>query len=131
MAHMISAITLVVGSYDEALAWYRDKLGFVLLEDTPLDGGKRWVRVAPPGGQGTCLLLAEAASEEQEARIGNQTGGRVGFFLETGDFWADYEAMKSRGVRFEETPREEPYGTVAVFRDLHGNLWDLLEPNRP
>ncbi len=128
MAHLINAITLVVDDYDEALAWYRDKLGFVLLEDTPLGGNKRWVRIAPAGGQGTCLLLAEAADDQQASRVGNQTGGRVGFFLETADFWSDYEAMKERGVRFRETPREEPYATVAVFCDLYGNLWDLLEP---
>lgn len=101
-------------------------LGFELVEDTPSDG-KRWVLVRPPGGTGTCLLLAKAANPAQTARVGNQTGGRVFLFLHTDDFWGDYEAMRGRGVRFIEQPRRESYGTVAVFEDLYGNRWDLLE----
>jgi len=124
----IAAITLVVRDYDEAIAWYTDVLGFDLTEDTSLGDGKRWVLVAPPGGAGTHLLLARAATPEQEAHIGDQTGRRVFLILHTDDFQRDYDAMRARGVVFEEVPRHEPYGSVAVFRDLYGNLWDLLEP---
>jgi catechol 2,3-dioxygenase-like lactoylglutathione lyase family enzyme len=126
MQRSIANVTLVVADYDEAIAFYRDALGFDLLEDTDLGGGKRWVRVAPQGAR-TALLLARADGEAQTASVGNQTGGRVGFFLHTDDFARDYAAMQARGVRFIEAPRHEPYGTVAVFEDLYGNRWDLLE----
>jgi catechol 2,3-dioxygenase-like lactoylglutathione lyase family enzyme len=123
-------LTLVVRDYDEAIAYFTGTLGFILVEDVPLGGGKRWVRVAPPSGRGASLLLARAATAEQVARVGDQTGGRVALFLHTDDFWADYGAMKSRGVQFAEEPREEPYGTVAVFIDLYGNRWDLVQPKQ-
>ena len=126
----VATVTLVVGSYDEAIAWYVERLGFLLTEDVDLGGGKRWVTVAPANGQGARLLLAEAAGEMQECRIGNQTGGRVFLFLETDDFARDHVTMLEKGVEFREAPRVEPYGTVAVFADLHGNLWDLIEPKR-
>jgi lactoylglutathione lyase len=122
----IGYVALVVREYDEAIAYYTGALGFELVEDTPLDG-KRWVLVRPPAGGGTCLLLARAVNPDQASRIGNQTGGRVFLFLHTDDFWRDYEAMRSRGVCFMEEPRHEAYGTVAVFEDLYGNRWDLLE----
>jgi len=119
---------VVVREYDEALAFYSGVLGFDLIEDTPLGEEKRWVLVAPPGSAaGTRLLLARAATPEQAERIGNQTGGRVFLFLHTDDFWRDYRALQSRGVHFLEEPRREAYGTVAVFEDLYGNRWDLLE----
>lgn len=128
MSQTIAAITLVVRDYDEAIAWYVDVLGFHLLEDTPRGGGKRWVRVAPKGTAGTCLLLAKAVNDDQAARIGNQTGGRVFLFLNTDDFYRDHAAMLARGVKFRENPRDESYATVAVFEDLYGNGWDLLQP---
>ena len=127
MARRLAAISLVVRDYDEALAWYVGVLGLVCLEDTPLAGGKRWVRVAPAADCRFALLLARAATPEQESRIGNQAGGRVFLFLETDDFWRDHAAMLAKGVQFRETPRSEAYGTVAVFADLYGNLWDLIE----
>ncbi len=117
--------------YDEALAFYVDVLGFRLLGDTPLGGGKRWVVVAPAGAREGAVLLAKAGTAEQEARVGDQTGGRVGWFLTTDAFDRDYERMRAAGVEFEETPRREAYGTVAVFRDLYGNRWDLIQPDRP
>lgn len=123
----IGALALVVRDYDEAIAFYRDKLGFTLVEDTPLGPNKRWVRLAPPGSTETRLLLAKAATPEQAARIGDQTGGRVFLFLETDDFQRDYAHMRAQGVRFREAPRREAYGTVAVFEDLYGTLWDLLQ----
>lgn len=123
----LAAVTLVVREYDEAAAFYTGRLGFRLVEDTPLGGGKRWLVVAPPGG-GTSLLLARAATPEQAARVGDQTGGRVAFFLRTDDFWRDHHAFRERGVRFTEEPRREGYGTVAVFLDLYGNRWDFIEP---
>jgi catechol 2,3-dioxygenase-like lactoylglutathione lyase family enzyme len=129
MKPRIGSVTLVVDDYDDAIAFYTGALGFELIEDAPRDADKRWVRVAPPGG-GTALLLAKAANDAQRAHVGDQTGGRVGFFLETDDFARDHAAMRSRGVRFAEAPREEDYGTVAVFLDLYGNRWDLLEPKR-
>ncbi len=125
----IGAVTLVIDDYDEALAFYVGKLGFHLIEDTPLGDGKRWVLVAPPGAKETRLLLAEAATRSQAARIGDQTGGRVFLFLETDDFARDFKRMKERGVSFLEEPRHEPYGTVAVFEDLYGNRWDLIQPS--
>ncbi|MDI9237524.1 VOC family protein [Lysobacter sp. LF1] len=127
MSRFIANITLVVGDYDEAIAFYTRALGFDLLEDTDLGGGKRWVRVAPRGAQ-TALLLAQADGDAQRASIGHQTGGRVGFFLHTDDFVRDHASMQAHGVRFLEAPRHEPYGIVAVFEDLYGNRWDLLEP---
>jgi catechol 2,3-dioxygenase-like lactoylglutathione lyase family enzyme len=123
----IGRIALVVRDYDEAIAYFTRCLGFELVEDTPQSASKRWVVVAPPGGAGTALLLARAATPEQERRIGDQTGGRVFLFLGTDDFWGDYERMRGRGVDFAEEPRQEPYGMVVVFRDLYGNRWDLLE----
>ncbi len=123
----IGAVTFLVRDHDEAIAWFRDALGFELVEDKPIGGGKRWVLVAPGKGA-TPLLLAEASTDEQRARIGDQTGGRVGFFLHTDDFARDHARMTVAGVRFREEPRHETYGTVAVFEDLYGNLWDLIEP---
>lgn len=122
----LQAVTLVVPDYDEGIAFFVGKLGFELIEDTPRGGGKRWVLVAPRGGE-TRLLLAEGKGERQCAAIGNQTGGRVGFFLETDDFDRDHAAFVQRGVTFTEAPRREDYGTVAVFRDEFGNLWDLIQ----
>lgn len=127
MKQTLSLITLVVDDYDTAIAHYTGALGFELLEDTDRGNGKRWVRVAPRGSMETGLLLAQAGDEAQRARIGDQTGGRVGFFLQTDDFWRDHRAMTRNGVEFLEIPREEDYGTVAVFRDRYGNKWDLLE----
>ena len=128
MTQHIGYVALVVRDYDEAIAYFTCALGFELVEDTPLEG-KRWVLVRPSGG-GTGLLLARAASPEQTTRVGNQTGGRVFLFLHTDDFWDDYEAMRLRGIRFLEQPRREAYGIVAVFEDLYGNKWDLLQLNQ-
>jgi catechol 2,3-dioxygenase-like lactoylglutathione lyase family enzyme len=127
MRQTLAHIALVVRNYDEAIAFYTRVLGFNLIEDTDLGGGKRWVLVAPPGSTGTALLLAQAASPEQASRIGNQTGGSVFLFLHTDDFWRDYRMLQSRNVQFVRDPKEEEYGTVAVFADLYGNLWDLIE----
>src|SRR5687767_10071231 len=126
MRQTIGCVALLVHDYDEAVVYFRDCLGFDLVEDTDLGGGKRWVVVAPPGG-GTALLLARAATPEQAARVGDQTGGRVFLFLRTDDFQRDYHAFRARGVAFTEEPRRESYGTVAVFTDLYGNRWDLIE----
>lgn len=126
MKQTIGTITLVVADYDEAIAYCTQALNFELLEDTEQGNGKRWVRVAPRGSSETSLLLAKADNEAQQTRIGDQTGGRVGFFLHTDDFHRDYAAMRANGVRFSELPREECYGTVAEFEDLYGNRWDLL-----
>ena len=128
MKQSIAHITLVVNDYDEAIQFYTQKLGFTLVENIALSDTKRWVRVAPRGATETSLLLAKADGAEQAKFIGNQTGGRVFLFLYTDDFWRDYHQMTAAGVQFKETPREEAYGTVAVFSDLYGNLWDLLEP---
>jgi catechol 2,3-dioxygenase-like lactoylglutathione lyase family enzyme len=128
MTGAITAVALIVAGYDEAIDFFTRVLRFELLEDRPLGGGKRWVRVAPAGGQGIALLLAQAADDEQRAAIGHQGGGRVFLFLHTEDFWADYRHLQQHGVRFTETPREEPYGTVVVFLDLYGNQWDLIQP---
>jgi lactoylglutathione lyase len=130
MPQHIAYITLLVRDYDEAMTYFIGKLGFAIAEDTDLGGGKRWLLVAPPGATGCQLLLARAASPEQLDRVGDQAGGRVFLFLHIDDFWRDYEAYLSRGVRFLEAPREEPYGTVAVFEDVCGNRWDLLGPKR-
>jgi len=127
MAASLVLVSLVVRDYDEAIAYYTSALGFALIEDTPREGGKRWVVVAPRGGRGASLLLARAATEDQQRAIGNQTGGRVFLFLDTDDFWRDYQAMLSRRVKLVETPREESYGTVVVFEDLYGNKWDLVQ----
>jgi catechol 2,3-dioxygenase-like lactoylglutathione lyase family enzyme len=127
----IAQLALLVRDYDEAIAWFIRVLGFSLLEDAPLAGGKRWVRVGPPGARECCLLLARAATPEQVAAIGRQSGGRVFLFLHTDDFGRDHAVMKARGVRFVEEPRHEPYGTVAVFEDLYGNRWDLVERRPP
>ncbi|MGO4667048.1 VOC family protein [Bosea sp. 2RAB26] len=124
----IAHISLLVRDYDEAIAFFVQKLGFRLVEDTPLEPGKRWVLVAPATSTGTALLLARATTREQQAQIGNQSGGRVFLFLQTDDFARDYAAMLARGVVFREGPRREVYGTVAVFEDLCGNRWDLIEP---
>lgn len=129
MRQLLEMIALVVGDYDEAIAFYVGVLGFSLVEDTYVaEQNKRWVVVAPPGSTGCRLLLARAANEEQQSRIGNQTGGRVFLFLHTDDFWRDYHAYRAKGVVFVREPAEESYGTVAVFRDLYGNLWDLIQP---
>lgn len=127
----LALITLVVADYDDAIAFYTNALGFELVSDEALDAsGKRWVVVSPSADRPGCgLLLALADGEEQRACVGCQTGGRVGFFLHTDDFASDYERMRRLGVAFQEEPREEPYGVVAVFQDLYGNRWDLLQPN--
>ena len=126
----LATVAVVVADYDEAVRWYVDRLGFALAEDVDLGGGKRWVTVAPSNGQGARLLLAEASDDAQRDSIGNQTGGRVFLFLETDDLVRDHAAMLEKGVDFREAPRHEAYGTVAVFADLYGNLWDLIEPKR-
>ena len=131
MPQTIGYVALVVHDYDEAIAYFTQRLGFTLIEDSGaidrLGNEKRWVLVSPPGSGGTNLLLARASTPAETASIGNQTGGRVFLFLHTDDFWRDYHEMQSRGVKFREEPRQEPYGTVAVFEDLYGNKWDLLE----
>lgn len=129
MNQSIDQLSLVVRDYDEAIAFYVGTLGFTLVEDTAMPAqSKRWVVVAPPGTGGVRLLLARAVGEAQLARVGDQTGGRVFLFLYTDDFWRDFNAFTARGVVFVREPIEEPYGTVAVFRDLYGNLWDLVQP---
>jgi catechol 2,3-dioxygenase-like lactoylglutathione lyase family enzyme len=127
MSQRISHVTLVVRDYDEAIEFFTVAVGFQLIEDTPLCDGKRWVVVGPRGSGGSNLLLARATAE-QGSSVGNQSGGRVFLFLHTDDFWRDYSAMRAKGVKFNEEPREESYGTVAVFEDLYGNKWDLLQP---
>lgn len=128
MTQKIATLALVVADYDDAIEFYRDKLGFSLVADRPLGPGKRWILVAPPGGNGARLLLAKADGAEQLASVGNQAGGRVMLFLETDDFAGDFARMSEKGVTFLEAPRHEPYGSVAVFADLYGNKWDLIEP---
>lgn len=128
MKQSIVHVAIVVRDYDEAIQFYTEKLGFTLIEDTYQPAqDKRWVLVAPPGSEGTMLLLAKASKPEQEHAVGNQTGGRVFLFLSTDDFWRDYNRMQSVGIHFIREPKVEPYGTVAVFEDLYGNLWDLLQ----
>jgi catechol 2,3-dioxygenase-like lactoylglutathione lyase family enzyme len=132
MQQAIIHVALVVRDYDEAIDFFCGKLHFRLLEDTyQPEQAKRWVLVAPPGSGGTALLLARASTPAQTASVGNQTGGRVFLFLATDDFWRDYHSMLSAGVRFVREPKEAPYGTVAVFEDLYGNLWDLIQPIAP
>jgi catechol 2,3-dioxygenase-like lactoylglutathione lyase family enzyme len=131
MQQTLGYITLVVGDYDEAIRFFTQMLGFDVIEDAPSKDrqgrDKRWVLIAPPGARGTQILLACASTPEEESRIGNQTGGRVFLFLHTDDFWRDYNSFTARGVKFVREPKEEPYGTVAVFEDLYGNKWDLLQ----
>lgn len=127
MKQSIAHIALVVNDYDEAINYYTEKLNFTLIEDTPQSETKRWVLVAPPGSDGCSLLLAKGVGDDQRSRIGNQTGGRVFLFLRTDDFWRDYENLKAKEIIFIRDPKVEEYGTVAVFKDLYGNLWDLIE----
>lgn len=131
MNQYIAQFALVVKDYDEAIAFYTEKLNFLLVEDTVLSETKRWVRIAPRGTGNCCILLARAANDEQLSRVGNQTGGRVFLFLHTDDCLRDFDAMRANGVQFVRQPQEEPYGTVAVFEDLYGNLWDLVERKEP
>jgi catechol 2,3-dioxygenase-like lactoylglutathione lyase family enzyme len=128
MQQQIAHIALVVKNYDEAIAFYCNKLHFTLVEDTRLSETKRWVLVSPPGSSGTKLLLAQAANVEQLSRVGNQTGGRVFLFLYTDDFDRDFKNLQDNDIRIIRGPIEEPYGKVAVFADLYGNLWDLIQP---
>lgn len=130
MKQYIAQFALVVKDYDEAIDFYTQKLNFELIEDTKQSEEKRWVVVKPKGATETAILLAKAANQEQESRVGNQTGGRVFLFLYTDDFWRDYNQMQEKGIKFIREPKEEIYGTVAVFEDLYGNLWDLLEPKK-
>jgi catechol 2,3-dioxygenase-like lactoylglutathione lyase family enzyme len=129
MKQYIANVALVVKDYDEAIYFYTQKLNFKLLEDTKLSETKRWVVIAPPGAKECCLLLAKAANPRQEAAVGNQTGGRVGFFLFTDDFHENYKAMQAKGIHFVREAIEEPHGWVAVFEDLYGNLWDFIQPS--
>lgn len=130
MAQHLTHVTLVVKDYDDAIKFYTEKLDFELVEDTILSDAKRWVLISPKGPGGCCLLLARAANDDQAKCIGNQTGGRVFLFLHTDEFWHDYFAMLDKGVHFTREPIEEPYGTVAVFEDLYGNLWDLIQTKK-
>jgi catechol 2,3-dioxygenase-like lactoylglutathione lyase family enzyme len=122
----LGQLALVVRDYDEAIAWYTRALGFALVEDTPLGGGKRWVVLRPPGPGGADLLLARAVNDAQASRVGDQTGGRVFLFLYSDDFWRDHRAFSAQGVKFVVAPHDEAYGTAAVFEDLYGNRWDLI-----
>jgi catechol 2,3-dioxygenase-like lactoylglutathione lyase family enzyme len=124
----LAAVTVLVPSYDDGLAFFRDVLGFAVLEDTQLSPTKRWIVVAPSRGAGAALVLAIPSNERQRARVGDQTEGRVGFFLHSGDFWADYERLRKRGLKFLETPSGEAYWLVAVFLNPWGGKWDLLQP---
>ncbi|WP_297702585.1 VOC family protein [uncultured Eudoraea sp.] len=128
MKQYISSISLLVRDYDEAIEFYTKKLHFLITEDTELKDNKRWVTIAPRGNNSCCLLLAKAIGEEQLTAVGNQSGGRVFLFLYTDDFWRDYREMSKQGVNFVRSPCKEVYGNVAVFEDLYGNLWDLIEP---
>jgi catechol 2,3-dioxygenase-like lactoylglutathione lyase family enzyme len=129
MKHKIGYVTVLVNEYDEAVTFYTERLGFQILEDTDLGDGKRWILIAPSVSSESCLLLAKASSSSQKEFVGNQTGGRIFLFLHTDDFWRDYKKMVSKGIVFKEIPRIESYGTVAVFEDLYGNKWDLLQLN--
>ncbi len=128
MQQQIAHIAIIVNDYDEAIRFYTHQLNFMLVEDTVLSESKRWVLVKPIGPQGCKLLLAKAGNELQQSRVGNQTGGRVFLFLHTNDFWRDYNDYSNKGIKFLREPVKETYGTVAVFEDLYGNLWDLIEP---
>ncbi|MBK8711941.1 MAG: VOC family protein [Niastella sp.] len=128
MSQKIAQISLIVKDYDEAIQFYVDKLGFLLLEDKKMTEEKRWIRIAPPGKSECSLLLAKANNEQQLAAVGNQTGGRVFLFLHTDDFWNDYNKMIENKIHFISLPRKEEYGLVAVFKDLYGNLWDFIQP---
>src|ERR1700691_2872588 len=128
MLRSLAAVTVLVPSYDDGLAFFRDVLGFALLEDTQLPPTERWIVVAPSPRAGDALVLAIPSNERQRSRVGDQTGGRVGFFLHSGDFWADYERLRKRGLKILETPRVEAYWLVAVFLDPWGGKWDLLQP---
>jgi catechol 2,3-dioxygenase-like lactoylglutathione lyase family enzyme len=130
MKQYLGGVSVLVRDYDEAIAYYTGVLGFQLIEDTPLGAGKRWVLVAPPGSGECRLLLAKAKNEAEASAVGRQSGGRVFLFLHTDDFWRDHRSFVARGVKFQEAPREEAYGTVAVFTDLYGNKWDLLQLKR-
>lgn len=130
MKQRLAQIAMVVRDYEEAIAWYTRCLGWQLIEDTDLGQGKRWVVIKPPGEEGAGLLLAKANTPDQQAAVGNQTGGRVFLFLHTDDLQRDYNSMKQQGVVFLNEPRREPYGTVVVFKDLYGNKWDLIERHR-
>lgn len=130
MHQSLGLVSLVVLDYDKALEFFVGTLGFELVEDTPVPAqGKRWVVVRPQGGTGACLLLARASTPEQQRAVGDQAGGRVFLFLYTDDFWRDYEKYKAAGVEFVRPPEEQPHGVVAVFKDLYGNMWDLIQPN--
>ena len=129
MKQHLGGVRLLVRDYDEAVAYFRDKLGFDLVEDTDMGNGRRWVLMAPPGSRETRLLLARATGPADAARVGDQAGGRVFLLLHTDDFRRDYEAYRARGVAFTEAPRQEAYGMVAVFEDLYGNRWDLVQPS--
>jgi catechol 2,3-dioxygenase-like lactoylglutathione lyase family enzyme len=131
MRRRIGLIALLVKDYDEAISFFVQKLGFTLKEDTALSAEKRWVVVSPGGDGETAILLARAALPQQKSAVGNQTGGRVFLFLETDNFWRDFDRLSENGVRFVERPRVEPYGVVAVFEDLYGNRWDLIQKNVP
>jgi catechol 2,3-dioxygenase-like lactoylglutathione lyase family enzyme len=131
MRQHLAHVALLVRDYDEAIAYFTNVLGFILIEDAPRGPTKRWVVVSPPGASETTLLLARAANAEQEAAVGRQSGGRVMFFLHTDDFARDYERYRAKGVTFVESPRFEEYGTVVVFEDLYGNRWDLIQPALP
>lgn len=130
MKQQIAHVAIVVNDYDEAINFYKDKLHFTVIEDTMLTETKRWVIIAPRGSTGCNLLLAKASGDEQKSRVGNQTGGRVFMFLHTDEFWNDYADMLENKINFIRLPSEEPYGTVAVFEDLYGNLWDLVQPSK-
>jgi catechol 2,3-dioxygenase-like lactoylglutathione lyase family enzyme len=130
MSMWLATVTFLVRDYDEAIAWFTTRLGFTLLEDTPLTEEKRWVRVGHGYKGGLDLLLARAVTDEQRSQVGRQAGGRIAFFLETDDFFASWLAMQEAGVVFHEAPRQESYGTVAIFEDLYGNRWDLIQPAR-
>lgn len=131
MDQAIGCVSVLVRDYDEAIAFYAGALGFRIVEDTPRAGGTRWVLLAPPGSKETRILLARAKNAQELAAVGCQAGGRVFLFLHTDDFWRDYRVMSRSGVKFNEEPRQEKYGTVAVFEDLYGNKWDLLGPGVP
>src|SRR4051812_826424 len=130
MTQQLAHVAIVVRDYDEAIKFYTEQLDFNLIEDTVLSDTKRWVLVAPPGPDGCKLLLAKAATDEQQSRVGNQTGGRVFLFLHTDDFWRDFSSYSGKGIHFVRQPESQEYGTVAVFEDLYGNLWDLIGPGK-